>query len=36
MNYALADTLCALGWQVTGFGQASAHLVRGRAEEVSR
>ena len=36
MNYALADTLCALGWQVTGFGQASAHLVRGRVEEVSR
>ena len=36
MNYALADTLSALGWEVTGFGQASAHLVRGRVEDRSQ
>ena len=36
MNNALADTLSALGWQVTGFGQASAHLVRGRLEDRSQ
>lgn len=36
MNYALADTLAALGWDVTGFGQASAHLVRGLAQDRRR
>lgn len=33
MNYALADVLRASGWRVTAFGQASAHLVTGRAVE---
>lgn len=30
MNYALADVLTVLGWEVTSFGQASAHKVRRR------
>lgn len=30
MNYALADVLCALGWQTEPFGQVSAHVVTGR------
>jgi hypothetical protein len=36
MNYALADTLSAVGWDVPGFGQACAHLVRGRTQDGSR
>lgn len=31
MNYALADTLRCLGWQVESFGVASAHRVTGKA-----
>jgi hypothetical protein len=31
MNCALAQVLDALGWQVKPFGQASAHIVTGRA-----
>lgn len=30
MNYALADVLCALGWQADPIGKASAHIVTGR------
>ena len=30
MNYALADVLCALGWQTEPFGLTSAHIVTGR------
>lgn len=29
MNYALADVLRSLGYDVHGYGQASAHIVRG-------
>jgi hypothetical protein len=29
MNYAVADALTALGFQVEGFGEASAHIVTG-------
>lgn len=31
MNYALADALTALGFQVEEFGQASSHIVTGAA-----
>ncbi len=31
MNYAVADALTALGFQVEGFGDASAHIVTGTA-----
>ena len=33
MNYALADVLQTTGWQVDAYGQASAHIVTGRAGE---
>jgi hypothetical protein len=31
MNYALADVLTALGFEVDGLGQGSAHIVKGRS-----
>ena len=35
MNYALADALTALGFQVEDFGQASAHIVTGIATGIA-
>ena len=32
MNYALADVLTALGWDVASYGHSTAHLVRGRLD----
>ncbi len=36
MNYALADVLCALGWQTESFGQAGANVVTGRVRPPKR